>query len=253
MEHISPQIMHRLVFTVLMQHLPEAQTGPALQILSDALSHPNAQIRELAVVALSELPAPAARRVSALALGMRDVTARVRRRAARAIGDQGPAAHAALQLLVSGLKDTDPSVRRDCAGTLGRLGPVAAAAAPLLVPMLADPETRTRAVLAVALKRIGRAAVPALLTGLRAADPDLRGRCVTLLGQIAPDDERVELALKAMGPDEHPEVRQRIDEAMLAVKTPAPFPTPLPRRLADELPIDLVPADTVPNRVTAEV
>jgi len=233
--------MHRLVFTVLMQHLPEAQSGPALQILTDALSHQNVQIRELAVVAIADLPIPPARRVSALAAGMRDVSPRVRRRAARAIGDQGPAAHAALQLLTAGLKDTDPSVRRDCAGSLGRLGPVAHAAAPLLVPLLADPENRTRAVIAVALKRIGRASVPALLAGLRAPDAAQRGRCVTLLGQIAPDDERVLDALKGMGGDEPPEVRERIDEAMLAARTPPPLPTPLARRLPAGEPAALAP------------
>jgi HEAT repeat protein len=231
MEQLSPQIMHRLVFTVLMQHLPEAQSGPALQILTDALSHQNAQVRELAVVAIAELPTAPTRRVSALALGLKDMSARVRRRAARAIGDQGAAAHAALQLLVSGLKDGDASVRRDCAGALGRLGPAAHTAAPLLVPMLADPETRTRAVIAVALRRIARAAVPALLTGLRSPDPELRGRCVTLLGQIAPGDERVKAALADMGGDDNADVRQRIDEAMLAVRTPPP--TPGPRWTAD--------------------
>jgi HEAT repeat protein len=232
MEQLSPQIMHRLVFTVLMQHLPEAQSGPAMQILSDALSHQNVQIRELAIVALSELPTTPARRVSALAFGMRDVSARVRRRAARAIGDQGSAAHVALQLLVSGLKDPDASVRRDCAGALGRLGPAAHVAAPLLVALLAEADSRTRAVLAVALKRIGRAALPALLNGLTADDAESRGRCVTLLGQIAPDDERVCSALTAMNSaNEPPEVRERIDEAMLAVRTPPPTPTPLQWRL----------------------
>ena len=109
---------------------------------------------------------------------------------------------------------------------------------------MADPETRTRAVIAVALKRIARSAVPALLTGLRAADPDLRARCVTLLGQIAPDDERVRVALREMGTDESPEVRQRIDEAMLAVRTPPPTPTPLTRRpLAAE--VETVEPETV--------
>src|SRR5205085_10810626 len=131
-----------------------------------------------------------------------------------------------------------------CAGALGRIGPAAHAAAPLLVGLLADPETRTRAVIAVALKRIARSAVPALLTGLRAADPDLRARCVTLLGQIAPDDERVRVALREMGTDESPEVRQRIDEAMLAVRTPPPTPTPLTRRpLAAE--VETVEPETV--------
>lgn len=224
MEQLSPQIMHRLVFTVLMQHLPEAQSGPALQLLTDALAHKNVQIRELAVVAIAELPTAPTRRVSALALGMRDVSPRVRRRAARAIGDQGPAAQAALQLLISGLKDPDPSVRRDCVGALGRLGPAAQSAAAAMVPLLSDPEARTRAVIAVALKRIGRGAVPALLSGLQANDPDLRGRCVTLLGQIAPDDPQVREALRELNDDENPEVRERLDEAMLAIHTPPPPP-----------------------------
>ena len=48
MEQISPQVMHRLVFTVLMQHLPDSQSGAALQILTDALKHTQTQVRELA-------------------------------------------------------------------------------------------------------------------------------------------------------------------------------------------------------------
>lgn len=236
--------MHRLVFTVLMQHLPDAQCGPALQLLSDALSHNNVQIRELAVVAISELPLAPNRRVTSLALGMKDVSARVRRRAARAIGDQGAAAQTALQLLVAGLKDPDASVRRDCAGALGRLGPVAHSAAPLLVHLLNDHETRTRAIMAVALKRIGRAAVPALLDGLKSEHADHRNRCLTLLGAIAPDDPRVQEALKIMDGELNEEARQRIDDAMLAMSTPPPAPTPLPRRLIEEFE-EIMPSEAI--------
>jgi HEAT repeat protein len=222
MEQLSPQVMHRLVFAVLMQHLPETQTGPALQLLSDALSHSQNQVRELAVVAISELPAAPPKRVAALAPALKDSSARVRRRAARAIGDQGPAAQAVLAQLMAGLRDTDASVRRDCAGALGRLGHTAAACAPLLVNMLSDVETRTRAVVAVAIKRIGKATIPALLNGLFANNQHVRERSAILLNTMAPDDERVCEALRISGisPD------GVSDEAMLATRTPPPIEMP---------------------------
>ncbi len=230
MEQLSPQVMHRLVFTVLMQHLPESQSAPALHLLTEALNHSQNQIRELAVVAIADMPIPAVKRVEALTAALRDVSPRVRRRAARAIGDQGHAALAALPILISGLKDPDSSVRRDCAGSLGRLGPAAYPCVPMILPMLADHDVRTRSVVAVTLKRIGRAAVPGLLNGLMSNDPDMRGRCITLLSQIAPDDERVVLALQAVQHDDDADVRGRIDEAMLAVRTP--MPTGMPKRHA---------------------
>lgn len=236
MEQLSPQVMHRLVFTVLMQHLPESQCAPALHLLTDALTHSQSQIRELAVVAIAEMPIPEPRRVEALSPALRDSSHRVRRRAARSIGDQGPAALSALPLLMSGIKDADPSVRRDCVGAIGRLGASAYAAVPLMMPLLSDGDVRTRVVTAVALKRIGRASVPALLNGLLSNDPELRGRCVTLLGQIAPDDERVALALEAVDDDADREVQQRIDAAMLAVRTPPPTPMPFRQQIAAETP-----------------
>lgn len=238
--------MHRLVFTVLMQHLPENQSAPALQLLSEALQHAQGQIRELAVVAIAELPLSPAQRVTALVPAMRDSSPRVRRRAARAVGDQGAAAQGALPQLLAGLRDADMSVRRDCAGALGRLGPVAHAAAPLLMPLLADAETRTRMVAAVAFKRIGKATVPTLLGGLASPDLDVRARCVTLLKQIAPDDERVALAVRAVGDEAGGPLA---DQAMFAVRTPPPAPMPI------RVPVN---SDTVvdqpglpPNRIAA--
>ena len=53
MEQLSPQVMHKLVFTVLVHGLPDAQTGIALDVLLEAQQHPNSQVRELAVVALA--------------------------------------------------------------------------------------------------------------------------------------------------------------------------------------------------------
>ncbi|MGL4422805.1 MAG: HEAT repeat domain-containing protein, partial [Gemmataceae bacterium] len=202
-----------------MQHLPDSQSGPALQLLTDAMSHTQTQVRELAIVAIAELPTPPSRRVAALAVGLQDASARVRRRAARAIADQGPAAHAALPLLLKGLQDADPSVRRDCAGAVGRLGATAQAASKLLVALLDDEETRTRAVIAVALKRIGKPAVPALIAGFRNSfDFNFQNRCATLLRVIAGEEPKIRELLQEFE-------AERLDDAMLATQTPGPGDT----------------------------
>src|SRR5829696_5755827 len=120
MEQLSPQVMHKLVFTVLVHGLPDAQTGIALEVLQEAQLSTNPQVRELAVVALAELPVSPAKRVAALVKAVQDASARVRRRAARALGDFGMHALPAIQPLTAALKDGDASVRRDAAGTLGR-------------------------------------------------------------------------------------------------------------------------------------
>ena len=223
MEQLSPQLMNRLVFAVIMHGLNEAQTNLALTVLTDALLHQNGQIRELAVVALADLPVPPAKRVPPLTQAMLDESSKVRRRAARALGDQGAASQAALPELTAGLKDMDPSVRRDCASAVGRLGPVAGSAAPGLIVMLGEYEYRTRAVAAVALKRLGRAAVPALLDGVRRGDAERRGRCAVLLAKIAPDDDRVKSALESVLADSDTAVRAMADEALQLVNTPAPI------------------------------
>ena len=53
MEPLTPQVMHKLVFTILVHGLPDSQTGIALDVLEEALKSSNGQVRELAVVALS--------------------------------------------------------------------------------------------------------------------------------------------------------------------------------------------------------
>ena len=212
--------MHKLVFTILVHGLPDTQTGIAHEVLCEALGNANSQVRELAVVALSELPVSPAKRVAALSRALQDNGSRVRRRAARALGDFGAHALLALPLLTAGLKDSDASVRRDCAGTLGRLGPAAHAAAPSLVALLGDPETRTRVVAAAALKRIGRGVIPALISGLRHGDPDTRARCATLLGTTGTDDERAADALRAALDDRDFDVRDRAEAALESLAIP---------------------------------
>ena len=226
MEPLTPQVMHKLVFTILVHGLPDSQTGIALDVLGEALKSPNGQVRELAVVALADLGVSPSKRVTALKEALRDPYARVRRRATRALGDFGTYALAALPQIAAGLRDPDPSVRRDSAGTLGRLGPPAQAAVPGLVNMLLEPETRTRVVAATALKRIGRGAIPGLMQGLEHPNAELRGRCVTLLGQIAPDDSKVAEALRVVVADGDADVRRRAGEAL--TQTPVPMATPMP-------------------------
>lgn len=222
MEQLSPQVMHKLVFTVLVHGLPDAQTGIALDVLLEAQQHPNLQVRELAVVALAELPVSPPKRVAALMTSMKDSSARVRRRAARALGDFGMHAIPAVAILTAGLRDLDTSVRRDSAGALGRLGPAALPAAAHLVALLAEPDTRTRVVVAATVKRIGRLALPALLDGLRHSNPDTRAHAATLLAKIAPDDETVAAALRSAANDRDDDVRRTIGEALSRVETPLP-------------------------------
>ncbi len=220
MEQLSPQLMHKLVFTVLMHGLNDAQTGLALRVLTDALDHPNAQIRELAVVAIADLFVSPDKRVEPLTIALQDESPRVRRRAARALGDFGPASVPALGKLIEGLKDPDASVRRDCAGALGRIGTPAVSAAHPLVVMLCDPETRTRAIVGVALRRIGPATIPSLLVGVKSPSPDLRARCATLLGKIAPTDPQVAAVLREVLTDVDDDVRAKASEALAFANSP---------------------------------
>jgi HEAT repeat protein len=220
MEQLSPPMMQKLVFTILVHGLPDAQSGIALELLLDAQSHSNGQIRELAVVALAELPVSPPKRVAALIRGMQDPAARVRRRAARALGDFGMHAMPAVGPLTAALRDGDASVRRDAAGTLGRLGAAAAPAAETLVGLLGDPDTRTRVVVATALKRIGRPAIPALLEGLRHSDAELRARAATVVAQIAPEDDDVAAALRSAADDRDEEVRRSAGQALDTMTIP---------------------------------
>ena len=130
MEPLTPQVMHKLVFTILVHGLPDAQTGIALDVLTDAQKNPNGQVRELAVVALAELAVSPSKRVAALTTALKDPYARVRRRAARRWATSAPTPSPPCRRWSSCLRDPDPSVRRDAAGAAGRLGPAAQAAAP---------------------------------------------------------------------------------------------------------------------------
>ena len=89
MEPLTPQVMHKLVFTILVHALPDSQTGIALDVLEEALKSSNGQIRDLAVVALTDLAVSPSKRVIVLKEALRDPYARVRRRAVRALGDFG--------------------------------------------------------------------------------------------------------------------------------------------------------------------
>jgi HEAT repeat protein len=225
MEQLSPQVMHKLVFTILVHGLPDAQAGIALEVLLEAQVSPNPQVRELGVVAIAELPVSPPKRVAALVKALHDSSGRVRRRAARALGDFGMHAIPAIGPLTAGLRDSDASVRRDSAGALGRIGPAAAPASAALVSLLCEPDTRTRVVVAATLKRIGHQAIPALLDGLRHPDPELRARAATLMAKIAPDDETVTAALRHAAGDRDEQVRRSATEALEYAMIPLAFAT----------------------------
>jgi len=232
-EPLSPQLMQKLVFTVMMHGLNDSQTLIAYRVLTDALAHDNPLIRELAVVAMSDLAVSPGKRVQSLALALKDPLAKIRRRAARALGDQGSAAQAVLPELIQGLKDHDASVRRDAAGAVGRVGPPAYPASAALIPLLVEPDSRTRAVALVALKRIGRGAIPALLEGLQSTSPMIRGECIKMLGKIAAGDALIRGAIESLADDPDPDVRMMVKESL---QLWANIPADPPSVIRNELP-----------------
>lgn len=182
---LPPALMQRLVMAVMVHGIPDSQVGTAFEILVHALRHPLAYVRELAVVALAELPLGSSKRIAALVRALQDDSARVRRRAARALGDFDPPAWPAMGMLIAALRDVDGSVRRDAAGALQRFGPLAAPAAPSLVALIADPDMRTRAVASATLRSIGPAAVTALQQARLHAHAELRARIDEWLSRYA--------------------------------------------------------------------
>lgn len=205
---LPPALMQRLVMAVMVHGIPDSQVGTAFEVLVHALQHPMAYVRELAVVALAELPISSSKRIAALVKALQDDSARVRRRAARALGEFDPPPWPAMGMLIAALRDVDGSVRRDAAGALQRFGPLAAPAAPSLVALIADPDMRTRAVASTTLRCIG----PTAVTVLQRA--------------------RVHA---------HPELRERIDEWLARYAAPIQTP-PLP---GETLPLSLCSTDTV--------
>src|SRR5579883_518727 len=135
MEPLTPQVMHKLVFTILVHGLPDAQTNVAYEVLLEAQNNPHPQVRELALVALAELPVPAAKRVAALSRALRDPAPRLRR--------LGPAATPGTPGLVALRTESETRSRVVAATALKRVG---RGAIPALLAGLrqGDPELRVR-------------------------------------------------------------------------------------------------------------
>ena len=216
---LPPALMQRLVMAVMVHGIPDSQVGTAFEILVHALRHPLAYVRELAVVALAELPLSSSKRIAALVRALQDDSARVRRRAARALGEFEPPAWPAMGVLIAALRDVDGSVRRDAAGALQRFGPLAAPAAPSLVALIADPDMRTRAVASATLRWIGPAAVTALQQARLHAHAELRERIDEWLSRYAPEGTTT-----SVPPDE----TRSLTLCSTDVVTPLPYLTPLP-------------------------
>src|SRR5262245_31907809 len=96
-------LVRRIIVAALTGTLPDEYRDDSVQILTQALSAPDDDVRSLAVIGLSELGAGANAVLPALTGAMHDGCDQVRRRAARSLGDLGNAALPSLPYLVSAL------------------------------------------------------------------------------------------------------------------------------------------------------
>ncbi len=135
---------------------------------------------------------------------LRDADPELRNSAATALALIGPAARPAVPALIGMLKDAEAANRREAAIALGSIGPGASDAAVPLVEFLKSlpAERKAQARLAgLALSRIGKAAVPALMGGVKGDNATARVECASALGLIGPDAaEAVPALVEALKP-----------------------------------------------------
>src|SRR5262245_41139920 len=93
---------------------------------------------------------------------------------------------AAVPGLIEVLQGTDTFQASHAAHALGRIGPAAKDAAPALAKALSNQERGVSHSAALALGKIGPAAVPALLTALKDASPQVRSLAAAALKDIGP-------------------------------------------------------------------
>jgi hypothetical protein len=143
-----------------------ADAAPAVGELAAALSDADANVREAAAAALSQIGPPAETAVPALAKALSDSNPRVRDLAAIALGSMGAKAARAIPELVKALNDSVDYVRAPAADALGAIGPGAQAAVkPLAEKLLTDDQGFVLGSVAYALGDIGpnaKDALPAL-------------------------------------------------------------------------------------------
>ncbi len=115
----------------------------------------------------------------------------------------------------------------------------------------AFPEWSLPETAADALGRIGPAAVPALVTRLRAPQPDVRRRAIRVLARLGPDAVQAVPELTRLLADDDPEVRRLATRALGQIGPGAASAIPsliqIMETAADETPTDETPTDGTPS------
>jgi HEAT repeat protein len=117
-----------------------------------------------------------------------------------------------VQALVRKLEDKEPAKRREAADALGKLGARAKTAIPALMAALKDEFVSSNA--ALALRGIGAPAVPALVKGLKNANPMVRARSALGLAKMDGAAKSAVPALKKALKDHDARVRLRVAYAL---------------------------------------
>ena len=210
----AANVIRRVLVASITGSLPDEFREDAVNLLVNALSAPDDDVRGLAVIALSEIGGGAPVVLPALTGALQDSNELVRKRAARAVAELGLAAITSMPHIIAGLQDESTAVRLECAAALARIGPDAAPALPSLFNIMLEPDIRVRTVVAATIRKLGDAAVAYSRAMLVDSDPLMRERACEVLGQIGCLDDPVVESLLEASIDTEPEVRQAAREAL---------------------------------------
>jgi HEAT repeat protein len=205
----------------------------SLPLLTQALAHHDARVREGAAEVLRDFGPQARMAVTALTRALRDPSERVRCRAAQALGASGRDEAGALRGLERALDDEAAAVRAAAAEGLGRWGRGAGSALPLLTKKLSDCDTAVRVAAARSLWLIDDEVdqvVPVLIDALN--DRSVGWQAPFVLGEIGPQASGAIPALV---------------EALKRERVPHPLRTPPSAALA----LGLIGSAAVPDLITA--
>lgn len=108
----------------------------------------------------------------------------LRRAAAKALADLGPDAKPTTPHLIKAIGDRDKFVRRFAAQALGSIDADPKIAVPALVKAMDDEDKEVVEAAVRSLAKMGPAAVPALTTGLKSTNHQVKLLCVQGLGRI---------------------------------------------------------------------
>lgn len=183
------------------------ELGPLVPVtpLIQALSHPDAQVRQGAAEALAIRPQPAPEAVPALIVALADLHGGIRRAAAQALGRIG--AREAVPALVARLTDPEVEVRQEAARALGKGG--REAVGPLLLRLQDPAEDRAvRLQAAQSLRLIGDpSAVQPMIAVLADDDRKVRQELAWVLSHWDNDPIVARAIIEALG-SEKPRIRR---------------------------------------------